>query len=617
MANIQEAIQYSKNNPNTAFATELRKRIESGQFNDELKSAGLTQYIPVSKENTQIPAEDPTKLNLVDRVKDIPSDIKDTYTGLKENAQKGQQKIADAIVAMQAGDQGKLSTIFQAAGALAGAGAGAVAEVGKGALKLFTTPAEEKTAADVVAKFGQKVIENPNVQAAIKYYNGLSPEEQRNVDAAGGVASLVTTFVGVPAVTTAGKFGYKVASAGVDAAGAAAKAAGDVVTDTTKKAFSGVASTVLDSGRSLKQAAREITEPSISDAAKVSLNPMEALKGTGQDIVVSVKSTDAAGKPKITLKKLSELTPEDKLAVQAETAQNLTNFTKQAELFKKDRSVEKGSPVEIVGNRADAALEIADKQRQVIGKEMGAIEQKYIDTKLPIGDKVLKTFTDTIKYFDNPKFGVSDADAPIVQKLISDYDRLNQAGATINDRLEFVRGWDDYLRDAKDAFGNFKENKTVNTKIQSAIKDLKNETVDHIAQIDADYKVLRKQYAEHLKLQEIGDMLLGKEGAYGDRIKGAATVKRAIQSNSDAGARQFLAKLKEITGYDAIKEGDIALTAMENVGDYQGLSLLNVLNEGQGGIIKKAIEKARDATVGNDAKRAEKYVKKGVINKKK
>lgn len=46
MANIQEAIQYAKSNPNTEFATELRRRIESGQMNNELQSAGLTQYIP-------------------------------------------------------------------------------------------------------------------------------------------------------------------------------------------------------------------------------------------------------------------------------------------------------------------------------------------------------------------------------------------------------------------------------------------------------------------------------------------------------------------------------------------------------------------------------------------
>jgi len=46
MANIQEAIQYAKLNPNSAFANELKSRIESGAMNNELKAAGLTQYLP-------------------------------------------------------------------------------------------------------------------------------------------------------------------------------------------------------------------------------------------------------------------------------------------------------------------------------------------------------------------------------------------------------------------------------------------------------------------------------------------------------------------------------------------------------------------------------------------
>ena len=83
-----------------------------------------------------------------------------------------------------------------------------------------------------------------------------------------------------------------------------------------------------------------------------------------------------------------------------------------------------------------------------------------------------------------------------------------------------------------------------------------------------------------------------------------------MKSNSDAGARQFLVKLKELTGYDALKDGDLALTAMENVGDFQGLSLLEVLKQGKSGIIGKALEKAQDVIVGDDATRVTNYIKK-------
>lgn len=358
---------------------------------------------------------------------------------------------------------------------------------------------------------------------------------------------------------------------------------------------------VLNTIDTIENTGRKFMAPEVSEATKVSLNPTKALAGTGQDIQVSV-----GGK----LKNLSEITPTENTKLQVSTAKSLENFTKQAELFSKDRSVKGGSPVEIVGNRVDSALDFANKQRQIIGKKMGEIETKYVQKPLPIGKKTLNTFTETLKSIDNPKYGVDTAEAPIVKKLVSDFDNLEKGGATIGERLDFVRSWDKYLNDAKDSFGKFKENATVNTRIQNAIRVLKDETVDSISTQDKVYRGLRSQYRTFKQLDEIGDNLLGKDGALGQRIKGAATVKRAIQSNSDAGARQFLAKLKELTGYDAIKEGDIALTAMENVGDYQGLSLLNVLKEGKGGIAKRAVEFARDKIVGNNATRIVNYIKK-------
>ena len=298
------------------------------------------------------------------------------------------------------------------------------------------------------------------------------------------------------------------------------------------------------------------------------------------------------------------------MQIKVSTEKSLNTFTKQAEKFAKDRSVAGGSPVEMVGQRVDKALSFADKKRQMIGQKMGDIEIKYVNDPLPVGEKTLDTFAKTLKSIDNPKFGVDTANAPIVKKLVADFDALEQGGATIGDRLDFVRSWDKYLRDAKDPFGNFKENASVNTQIQNAVQVLKGETVDAISAKDKVYRNLRSQYRTYKQLDEIGDRLMGKEGALGEKVKGAATVKRAIQSNSDAGARQFLIKLKELTGYDAIREGDIALTAMENAGDYQGLSLLNIVREGKSGLINRGLEYLRDKAVGSNAERVLKYIRK-------
>lgn len=535
--------------------------------------------------------------------------IKDTakdFVGIGEDIATESQKRAENIQAIQTamknGEQGKLRSLLQTVGQLAGAGADAIGAVAKGAVKIVLPPSAEKKVKEVAGQFGQAIASRPEVQSVLKWYGELPPENQRDIDAAGGVISLVSNFLGGEVASKGGTLLKDATTAGMNVT---RKAVGEGITATSKavKTATGALDTVLATP---KKVLKEIAGPEVSDAAKVSLNPMEALKDTGQDILVSVK--DAKGKP--VLKKLSELLPEEKASVQAETKQNLDSFVKQAELFKNDRSVPEGSPVEIIGKRTDQALEVADKQRQAIGKQMGEIETKYLDNPLAINEKTLSEFSDVIKNFDNKKFGVDTGGGPVVRKLVEDFDALEQGGATVGERLQFVRDWQQYLRDSKDAFGNFKENASANMRIEKAVNTIKNETVDHISEVDKGYAGLRKQYAEHLKLQEIGDSLLGKEGAYGERVKGAATVKRAIQSNSDAGARQFLTKIKELTGYDAIKEGDIALTAMELVGDYQGLSLLNVLNEGKGGVAKRVLEKIRDLAVGSDKKRVEEYIKK-------
>jgi hypothetical protein len=370
----------------------------------------------------------------------------------------------------------------------------------------------------------------------------------------------------------------------------------------TGKTVSSISTPVVDT---IESFGKRITSPSVSDATRVSLNPKEALKGTGQDLQVSV-----GGK----LKKLSELTPSENTKMQFSTEKSINKFTKEAELFKNNR-LPKNDPTEIVGNRVDAALNFADKKRQAVGKKMGEIELKYADESLPIGEKTLNHFAETLKSIDNPKFGVDSMDAPIVKKLVQDFDNLEASGATIADRMDFVRSWDKYLNDSKDAFGNFKENATVNARIQGAVKTLKDETVNAISSKDKVYKGLRGQYSVFKKLDENGNRLLGRYGDMGDRVKGGATVKRALKSNSDAGSRQFLTQLKELTGYDAIKDGDLALTAMENVGDFHGLSLLEVLKQGKTGMIGKGAEFAQNKLVGSEAKRVSNFVKKGVVKK--
>lgn len=71
MADIKQALQYAQQNPNTQFANELRKRIESGQMNEELKVAGFQ------------PVEAKTEQGYLSRVGEkMVSAGKDVFTGV-------------------------------------------------------------------------------------------------------------------------------------------------------------------------------------------------------------------------------------------------------------------------------------------------------------------------------------------------------------------------------------------------------------------------------------------------------------------------------------------------------------------------------------------------------
>jgi hypothetical protein len=521
-------------------------------------------------------------------IQEAGSDIKQIGTEIASSFRERESKMQEARTAQSQGKQSGFETFYQNAGQGAGLVSDVFGSIIKGGIKAVLPQSAEEGIKSGVKAVSEPIVNLEIVKSVIEKYNSLDEETKRNLESTLGLGSLAFD------VATAG-FGKKAVEIGVKTGIKTGLKATEAVVDTTKNIIKPVTDTIENIGKKL-------VSPDVSEATKVSLNPKKALGETGQDIQVSV-----GGK----LKKLSELSPEENIKMQISTSKSIESFTEQAKKFARDRSVKGGSPVEMVGNRVDKVLDFADRKRQTIGKKMGEIEIKYKGESLPVGEKVTNNFIETIKNFDNPKYGVDTADAKIVRKLVDDFDNLVRDGATVGERLDFVRSWDKYLNDAKDAFGKFKENATVNTRIQNAIKSLKDETVDSISLKDVNYRNLRGQYRTYKQLDEIGDSLLGKDGALGQRIKGAATVKRAIQSNSDAGARQFLMKLKELTGYDAIKEGDLALTAMENAGDYQGLSLLNIVKEGKSGFINKALEAVVKRTVGDNPTRVKKYIEAG------
>lgn len=467
-------------------------------------------------------------------------------------------------------------------------GAGVVGVATAGVAPIF------KPIGDVTNWLGNKISDIPAVQHALTTtdkngvvdYSKTGSVLERVINDIANVNTIVGAVAG-------GKNPSETAGAVSDVASKA--------TNIAEKGTDAVSQGLEIVGKKVSDMKSKVAPPDVSRATKVSLNPIEALKGSGQDIKVSV-----GGK----VKNLSELDINEQTKLKSSTANAMKNFTEQAKKFATDRSTAGGSPVEIVGQRTDSALKFADTKRQVVGQKMGIIEEKYNNVKSPISENTQKAFDQVSPLAEKHTYGIGSANLSTVQKFMSDFQTLVKNGSSVGERNQFIREWQKYIQDSKDSYGNFKDNAHANTKMQSALATLRDETVNIVSSKDEVYAGLRKQYATFKNLDIIGKSLLGKEGALGERIKGSSLVKRAIQSNSDAGARQFLTQLRDLTGYDAIKEGDLALTAMENVGDYQGLSLLNVLKEGKSGVLKKLSEVGENIIAGNKTTRTMRYIKK-------
>lgn len=369
------------------------------------------------------------------------------------------------------------------------------------------------------------------------------------------------------------------------------------LTDLTSKGITAVKSTADEA----------LFAPTAEEATKTSLNPFI---DNVAEVSIPVKSE--GGITKYIVKSAKDATPEEVSAYKEEAGSLYNTFTTQAKKFMKERTVDGGSPVEQVGQKTDKFVADVAKLRRSVGKQMGKIEDASENVQVPfnnsqtVQDFVLET-AGALK--GGAKYGPDAGLTKEITKLSDDILRLEKSGGSVKDTLNMTRKWARYLEDQKDKFGDFTANKGANAQIERVVRSIKDDARSVLSENNGTYKTLVEGYRRTSKFGEEAKRLMGQEGLYGDSIKGAATVKRAIQSNSDAGARQFLKTLRDITGYDAIKEGDIALKAMKDVGDYQGLSMLEVLSDVQGGILGTAKNIAKRLTP-KESTKVKKYINK-------
>lgn len=490
-------------------------------------------------------------------------------------------------------------------------------------------PSLVSKAASVVADYGKEAVMNPleTAKGVVKGVPGQSAQLLKladkgisaGINALGGiVGDTMLDYSAVEELTspsnkaqTVGVVGSNLLPVGELAgiANAGVKAVAPAIIKGASKVAKPIAKVAGQGAEAIKSAADEaLFAPTAEEATKTSLNPFI---DSVAEVSIPVKSE--GGATKYIVKNAKDATPEEVNAYKQEAGSLYNMFTTQAKKFMKERTVDGGSPVEQVGQKTDKYVEQVNNLRKSVGAQMGKIEQAAENVQVPfnklqiVQDFVLET-ADALK--GGAKYGPDAGITKEVQKLSDDILQLEKDGGSVKDTLNMTRKWARYLEDQKDKFGDFTSNKGANIQIEKVVKSIKENARDVLSENNDTYRTLVEGYRRTSRFGEEAKRLLGQEGLYGDSIKGAATVKRAIQSNSDAGARQFLKTLRDITGYDAIKEGDIALKAMKDVGDYQGLSLLNVLSDVQGGIMGTAKNIAKRTLTPKESTKVKKYINK-------
>lgn len=194
MATIKEGIEYAKVNPDSAFATELRKRIESGQMNSELKQAGLSQYITAP----DIQPEPTLGEKLSQRVSNVG-------TALKQGQEAGRSP--RSIEEFSSG----ATKMLNAGASIPGQAFGAVGDIiGAG---VQATGLDEP-----IAKVLKPVVESKPVQAGIEAFQSLPQETQ---DLASNVTNIVGGLTGAKSsqvAFSASKTGLKNLASTIDTA---------------------------------------------------------------------------------------------------------------------------------------------------------------------------------------------------------------------------------------------------------------------------------------------------------------------------------------------------------------------------------------------------------------
>lgn len=269
---IQQKLNEAKANPNSNTAIELRRRLETGQYDTQLGELGLVRTPQGLKQSSGT---------------EIKQDIQQTGQGIKEAVQKRLSNIDTIRQAKDSGEQSEVRSVLQTVGQVAGGVSDVIGETVIGAGKVaLPQKAEEKVASTVQTGIEQGMERaDPRTTLLSKYeeLKQTNPKLARDIDSALGITSLALD-IGTGGV--AGQGAKRTAKAGQEAIEGVLKSADEVASASKKFTAPSSFKALTDVAEDVIPKAADLRDRTIAKALR--LAPVEDIsvikQSTGNDI---------------------------------------------------------------------------------------------------------------------------------------------------------------------------------------------------------------------------------------------------------------------------------------------------------------------------------------------
>lgn len=222
------------------------------------------------------------------------------------------------------------------------------------------------------------------------------------------------------------------------------------------------------------------------------------------------------------------------------------------------------TPLEVVGTRAQSALDQIQRKLGTIGSNKSAIMQSSVGRQ-PVGNIVVR-FRQQLQSAIKTRTSVEGN-----QRVYNDV--LAKAEALGNNPT--ARQVDQFIDYVQDRIYTGKRDLTVpvTDDIERVLRPLTGQLNDGLkARLPESYRTLNQQYSDLVSTRNELNLKLGAEGE-----KGGALMKRVF-SPSDANTKKLFADVLDITGIDLVNEATLARYLMDILGDARQKSMLEQLN---------------------------------------